>query len=98
MFVCVFLCVGRGLGAGLIPRPRSPTKCLKGSISKKEKFDASKRHKENEEEEEEEDIFVIFQGKEAYEGVSKSFRTGRLERELPTVQLSATRCSFVAIL
>jgi hypothetical protein len=22
-------CVGRGLGAGLIPRPRSPTKCLK---------------------------------------------------------------------
>jgi hypothetical protein len=25
----VFLCVGRGLGAGLIPRPRSPTKCLK---------------------------------------------------------------------
>jgi hypothetical protein len=33
-----------------------------------------------------------------YEGVSKSFRTGRLERELQTVQLSATRCSFIAIL
>jgi hypothetical protein len=33
--VCVVLCVGRGLGAGLIPRPRSPTKCLKGSLSKK---------------------------------------------------------------
>jgi hypothetical protein len=31
-------------------------------------------------------------------GVSKSFRTGRLERELQTVQLSATRCSWVAIL
>jgi hypothetical protein len=31
----VLSCVGRGLGAGLIPRPRSPTKCLKGSISKK---------------------------------------------------------------
>jgi hypothetical protein len=28
-----------------------------------------------------------------YEGVSKSFRTGRLERELQIVQLSATRCS-----
>jgi hypothetical protein len=29
--VCVFVlsCVGRGLDAGLIPRPRSPTKCLK---------------------------------------------------------------------
>jgi hypothetical protein len=28
--VCVVLsCVGTGLGAGLIPRPRSPTKCLK---------------------------------------------------------------------
>jgi hypothetical protein len=33
-----------------------------------------------------------------YEGVSKSFRTGRLEREMQMVQLSATRCSFVAIL
>jgi hypothetical protein len=32
---CVVLCVGRGLGAGLIPRLRSPTKCVKGSISKK---------------------------------------------------------------
>jgi hypothetical protein len=33
-----------------------------------------------------------------YEGVSKSFRTGRVERELQTVQLSATRCSGIAIL
>jgi hypothetical protein len=33
-----------------------------------------------------------------YEGVSKSFRTGRLERELQIVQLSATRCSCIAIL
>jgi hypothetical protein len=33
-----------------------------------------------------------------YEGVSKSFRTGRLERELQMVQLSATRCSYIAIL
>jgi hypothetical protein len=33
-----------------------------------------------------------------YEGVSKSFRTGRLERELQMVQLSATRCSCIAIL
>jgi hypothetical protein len=32
-----------------------------------------------------------------YEGVSKSFRTGRLERELKIVLLSATRCSFIAI-
>jgi hypothetical protein len=32
-----------------------------------------------------------------YEGVSKS-RTGRLERELQMVQLSATRCSCIAIL
>jgi hypothetical protein len=35
VFLCVVLCcVGRGLGAGLIPSPRSPTKCLKGSIKK----------------------------------------------------------------
>jgi hypothetical protein len=34
----------------------------------------------------------------AYEGVWKSFRTGRLERELQTVQLSVTRCSCIAIL
>jgi hypothetical protein len=33
-----------------------------------------------------------------YEGVSKSFRTGRLERELQIVQLSATKCSCIAIL
>jgi hypothetical protein len=33
-----------------------------------------------------------------YEGVTKSFRTGLLERELQIVQLSATRCSSIAIL
>jgi hypothetical protein len=32
------------------------------------------------------------------EGVSKSFRTFRLERELQMIQLSATRCSCIAIL
>jgi len=33
-----------------------------------------------------------------YEGVSKSFRTGCLERELQMVQLSATGCSCITIL
>jgi len=33
-----------------------------------------------------------------YEGVSKSFRTGLLERELQMVLLSATTCSCIAIL
>jgi hypothetical protein len=33
-----------------------------------------------------------------YEDVSKSFRTGRLERELQMVQLSATKCSCIPIL
>jgi len=33
----------------------------------------------------------------ACEGVSKGFRTGRLERELHMVQLFATRCSCIAI-
>jgi hypothetical protein len=33
-----------------------------------------------------------------YESVSKCFRTGRLERELRMVLLSATRCSCIAIL
>jgi hypothetical protein len=47
VFLCVVLsCVGRGLGTGLIPRPRSPTKCLRN---------ACKRHKEKEKEEEEEE-------------------------------------------
>jgi hypothetical protein len=32
------------------------------------------------------------------DGVSKSFRTGRLERELQMVQLSANRCSCITIL
>jgi hypothetical protein len=40
----------------------------------------------------------LFQLSAIYEGVSKSFRTGRLERELQMVQLSATRCSCIAIL
>jgi hypothetical protein len=35
---------------------------------------------------------------ETYDGVSKSFRTGRLERELQMVQFSATRFSCIAIL
>jgi hypothetical protein len=33
-----------------------------------------------------------------YQGISKSFRIGRMERELQMVQLSATRCSCIAIL
>jgi hypothetical protein len=33
-----------------------------------------------------------------YEGVSKSFRTGRMERELQMVQLFVTMCSCIAIL
>jgi hypothetical protein len=54
-FCAVLSCVGRGLGAGLIPCPRSPTKCLNGSISKKKKSNTLKRHKEKQEEEEEEE-------------------------------------------
>jgi hypothetical protein len=33
-----------------------------------------------------------------YEGVSKSFRTDRLEREQQMIELSATGCSCIAIL
>jgi len=33
-----------------------------------------------------------------YKGVTKSFRTGRLEQELQTVHLFVTRCSCIAIL
>jgi hypothetical protein len=36
--------------------------------------------------------------KKLYKGVSKSFRTGLLERELQMVQLPATRCSCIATL
>jgi hypothetical protein len=39
-----------------------------------------------------------FDSHEYYERVSKSFRTGRLERKPQTVQLSATRSSCIAIL
>jgi hypothetical protein len=38
------------------------------------------------------------QSKDNYETVSRSFRTGRLERELQMVQLSATMCSCIATL
>jgi len=36
--------------------------------------------------------------KGTYNGVSKSFQTGRLERELQMVQPSATKRRFIAIL
>jgi len=39
-----------------------------------------------------------FQQLERYESVSKSFRTGSLERELQMLQFFATRCSYIAIL
>jgi hypothetical protein len=47
-----------------------------------------------------EEFFPILDKKKSteYEGVSKSFRTGRLEQELQVVQLSATGCSCIAIL
>jgi hypothetical protein len=51
--VFVLSCVGRGLGAGLIPRPRSPTKCLKGSISKKKINQTPEKSIRNNEKEEE---------------------------------------------
>jgi hypothetical protein len=41
--------------------------------------------------------FIHFGEKVEHEGVSKRFRTGRLERELQTVQLSATRYICIAI-
>jgi len=40
----------------------------------------------------------MFQLQNLYEGVSKSFRTGSLERELQIVQFSATKCTCIAIL
>jgi hypothetical protein len=48
----VLSCVGRGLGAGLIPRPRSPTKYLKGPYVKKN-LTPEKGIRNNEKEEEE---------------------------------------------
>jgi hypothetical protein len=60
--VFVLSCVGRGLGAGLIPRPRSPTKCLKGSISKKKKNPTPAKgiRRKKKEEEEQEDLQVHY--------------------------------------
>jgi hypothetical protein len=44
--------VGRGLGAGLIPRPRSPTKCLKDPQVKMKNPTPEKGIRNNEKEEE----------------------------------------------
>jgi hypothetical protein len=44
-------------------------------------------------------VLVLDRSKDlSYKSISKSFRTGRLERELQMIQLSATRCSFIAVL
>jgi hypothetical protein len=43
-------------------------------------------------------VVAVWWNKTRYEGASKSFRTGRLEREMQMVQLPATRCSCIAIL
>jgi len=40
----------------------------------------------------------LFSCRSKYKGVSRSFQTGHLEQELQMVQLSATRCSRIAIL
>jgi hypothetical protein len=63
---CVVLCVGRGLGTGLIRCPRSPTKCLKGSISKKKYSTPGKGLRNNEEEEEEEEEEEVIQGEAVF--------------------------------
>jgi hypothetical protein len=42
------------------------------------------------------DVFAWFSV--LYEGVSKSFRTGRMELELQMVQISAIKYSYIAIL
>jgi hypothetical protein len=43
-------------------------------------------------------LFLIPEDNTEYEGVTKGFRTVLLERELQMIQLSATRCSCIAIL
>jgi hypothetical protein len=43
-------------------------------------------------------IVQTHRGSRVYEGVSKSYRTGRLEREMQMVQLSVTKCSCIAVL
>jgi hypothetical protein len=40
----------------------------------------------------------FYNAENIYEGVIKSYRTGRLDRELQMVQLSTNRCSCIAIL
>jgi hypothetical protein len=43
-------------------------------------------------------VETVVQIRTKYEGISKSFRTGRLERDLQMAELSAIRCSCSAIL
>jgi hypothetical protein len=62
----VLSCVGRGLGAGLIPRPRSPTKCLKDPYVKRKNPTPEKGIRNNEKEEEE----SLFQSK-SYDLISR---------------------------
>jgi hypothetical protein len=42
-------------------------------------------------------LVCVRMGVKFYEGVSISFRTGRLDRELQMAQLSATKCSCVIL-
>jgi hypothetical protein len=52
--MCVVLsCVGKGLGAGLIPPPKESYQMSKGSISKKKNPTPAKGRMKNEKEEEE---------------------------------------------
>jgi hypothetical protein len=49
VFLCVVLsCVARSLGAGLTPRPRSPTKCLSKKKNPKPEKGIRKNGKEEE--------------------------------------------------
>jgi hypothetical protein len=62
----VLSCIGRGLWRWTDPPPKESYQISKGSISKKEKSDASKRHKENEEDEEEEEEEGLFSYASSY--------------------------------
>jgi hypothetical protein len=41
---------------------------------------------------------IVLRRNSTYESVSRSFRTGRLERELQMIQISATKCNCIVIL
>jgi hypothetical protein len=99
----VFVLCRQNRNEGLTPRPGSPTERLTDSLLQNCESGGAQiviivNPRERHTDELQHCNWNTLYNNIIYDGVSRSFRTGRLERELQIAKLPATRCSCIAIL